>query len=109
MDEAALKKFEVTEGLRSVMTPYQAAIDTNVLVAAARSRRGLSYRLLELFARDDARSQWNTSSALLLEYESVLKRPQHTMGRDVSVIERLLDDIAARANRQALFISSAHS
>src|SRR5712691_1501698 len=83
--------------------PIQIVIDTNVLVAAARSNAGASFEVLRLFAAGDARWQWNISSALLLEYEAVLKREQHRQGRSLTAVEKLLDDVAARANRHAIF------
>jgi predicted nucleic acid-binding protein len=81
----------------------QIVIDTNVLVAAARSNAGASFELLRLFAAGDARWQWNISTALLLEYEAVLKREQHQQGRAMAVVDRFLDDLAGRANRHAIF------
>ena len=83
--------------------PIQIVIDTNVLVAAARSNAGASFEVLRLFAAGDARWQWNISTALLLEYEAVLKREQHRQGRSLAVVDRFLDDLAARANRHAIF------
>jgi predicted nucleic acid-binding protein len=83
--------------------PVQIVIDTNVLVAAARSNAGASFELLRLFATGDARWQWNISTALLLEYEAVLKREQHRQGRSLAVVDKLLDDLAACANRHAIF------
>jgi hypothetical protein len=47
--------------------------------------------------------QWNISTALLLEYEAVLKREQHRQGRPLVVIDRFLDDLVARAYRHAIF------
>jgi predicted nucleic acid-binding protein len=47
-------------------------IDTSVFVAALRSRRGASYRLLEMAG--DARWQMHIPVALALEYEAVGKR-----------------------------------
>ena len=81
----------------------QIVVDTNVLVAAARSNAGASFELLRLFAIGDPRWQWNISTAVLLEYEAVLKREQHRQGRTMAVVDRFLDDIAARANRPAIF------
>ena len=79
----------------SETAPVQTVLDTSVVVAAARSRLGASHRLVELFATHDARWQWNISAALLLEYEAVLKREQHRQGRDMAVVDRFLDDVAA--------------
>jgi len=59
------------------MKRYQIIIDTNVLVAALRSKQGASYRLLELLRNGDNRWQINVSTALILEYEAVLKREIH--------------------------------
>jgi predicted nucleic acid-binding protein len=81
----------------------QIVIDTNVVIAAARSNAGASFELLRLFAVGDARWQWNISTALILEYEAVLKREQHREGRPIAVIDRFLDDLAARANRHSIF------
>jgi putative PIN family toxin of toxin-antitoxin system len=49
-------------------------LDTNVLVAALRSRRGSSYRLLSLV--DAGYFEINVSVPLVLEYEDVLSRPE---------------------------------
>jgi putative PIN family toxin of toxin-antitoxin system len=81
----------------------QVVIDTNVLVAAARSNAGASFELLRLFAASDTRWAWNISTALLIEYEAVLKREQHRQGRPAAIVDRFLDDLAARANRHAIF------
>jgi predicted nucleic acid-binding protein len=53
---------------------YQVVIDTNVIVAALRSKQGTSRRLLRLL--EDGRWKPNVSVALALEYkyEEVLKR-----------------------------------
>jgi len=66
---------------------YQVVIDTNVLVAALRSRRGASFRLLDLLG--DPRWQANLSVALALEYEQVAKR-ECVQG---DVTEAVIDDI----------------
>ena len=83
--------------------PIQAVIDTNVLVAAARSNAGASFELMRLFAAGDGRWQRNISAALLLEYEAELKREQHRQGRSLAAVDGFLDDLAARANRHAIF------
>ena len=55
------------------MASTQIVLDTNVLVAAFRSRRGASYRLLSLV--DAGYFEINVSVPLVLEYEDVLSRP----------------------------------
>jgi putative PIN family toxin of toxin-antitoxin system len=51
--------------------------DTSVVVAALRSRAGASNRLIELVAWE--RLTPLVTTALLLEYEEVLKRPEHRL------------------------------
>ena len=47
---------------------YQIVLDTNVLVAAMRSKQGASYRLLSLLG--DGRWRPNVTVAVVLEYEA---------------------------------------
>jgi len=61
------------------------------VVAALRSRRGASFRLLDLLG--DPRWQANLSVALALEYEQVAKR-KCVQGE---VTEQLIDDILGQA------------
>ena len=49
------------------------AIDTNVLVAALRSKRGAAYQVLKRMR--ERRFEFVLSVPLFLEYEDVLKRP----------------------------------
>lgn len=50
-------------------------LDTNILVAASRSRRGASFRIIELIP--DSRFTICLSLPLYLEYLDVLTRPEH--------------------------------
>lgn len=67
----------------------RAVIDTNVLVAGLRSRRGTSFRLLQLLG--DPRWHPCLSVPVALEYEDVLKR--EFMGSFISPsdVDSLLD------------------
>ncbi len=56
------------------MDKIQVVIDTNVLVAALRSRRGAANQLI--LSLDDERFEIAVSTPLLFEYEDVLKRPE---------------------------------
>jgi len=82
---------------------YQVILDTNVLVAALRSKQGASYRLLKLLEKGDERWQINVSTALILQYEAVLKREIHRQGKDISMIDKFIDDLVAVANRHSVF------
>jgi putative PIN family toxin of toxin-antitoxin system len=69
-------------------------LDTHVLVAAIRSDQGASRRLL--VAVLGRRCELLVSASLLIEYESVLKRPEHraASGASIEDIDRLLDGLA---------------
>ncbi|MCP9496520.1 MAG: putative toxin-antitoxin system toxin component, PIN family [Pyrinomonadaceae bacterium MAG19_C2-C3] len=83
------------------MPVYQIILDTNILVAALRSRRGIANRLL--MNLDDARWQVNVSTALVLEYEDVLKRPGMVEGFTAEAIDVLIDGICSIARRHNIF------
>ena len=54
----------------TIMGPYKIVVDTNVLVAALRSRLGASFRLINLI--DSGKYVINISVPLVYEYEQVL-------------------------------------
>ena len=74
---------------------YQVVLDTNVLVAALRSRVGASAHLLGLLGN----GQWrpNITVAVALEYEAVLKRERPAFGLSDEDIDLLLDTVYAQA------------
>ena len=80
---------------------YQVVIDTNVLVAALRSRRGASFRLLDLLG--DPRWQANLSVALALEYEQVAKRKCVRGEVTEQLIDDILDRLYFRCRRRPVF------
>ena len=82
-------------------SPYQIVLDTNVLVAAFRSQRGASNKLLTLLK--DPRWQINLSIPLVLEYEEILKRPGTTEGFSDTAIDTFLDGLCAIANHHDIF------
>lgn len=71
-------------------------LDTNVLVAAFRSRTGASNALVRELAAATFRPVANV--ALFLEYEAVLLRPEHraAVGASVAEIQAFLDSLAFR-------------
>jgi predicted nucleic acid-binding protein len=71
------------------MATIDILLDTNVLVAALRSQRGASNRIIRLIVAGDLRM--NISVALALEYEAVLKREGMTPGMTGAGIDRFLD------------------
>lgn len=85
------------------MKTYQIIIDTNVLVAGFRSKQGASFRLLSLLKQGDQRWQINVSTALILEYEAVLKREIHRQGKGIAIIDKFIDDLVSVSNRHPIF------
>ena len=72
-------------------------LDTNVLVAALRSDRGASRKLL--LSALDGKIQVIASVPLIIEYEAVLTRPHHLGATGLSIEETnaVLDALAAVA------------
>jgi putative PIN family toxin of toxin-antitoxin system len=78
----------------------RAVLDTNVLVAAFRSRRGASY---EIFRRL-RHGEWTAvlSNHLLYEYEEVLKRFARELGLGLPDVDEILNAVCARAEEWTL-------
>jgi putative PIN family toxin of toxin-antitoxin system len=74
----------------------QAVLDTNVLVAGLRSKRGASNALLRHVGGPHL--QTHISVALALEYEEVLKRENLIVDLKPSQIDRFLDYIFSVSN-----------
>ena len=70
-------------------------LDTSVVVAGLRSRRGAANAVLRLVARNDLTLL--ATPPLFLEYEDVLKRPEQRLahGLDVQQIDEFLAELAA--------------
>lgn len=70
-------------------------LDTNIFVAGLRSREGASFALLRLIAQRQVRPL--VSTALFLEYEAVLKRPEQRVihGLSETDIDRMMAEFAA--------------
>lgn len=66
-------------------------IDTSAFVAALRSKRGASYRLLEMAG--DPRWELNISVTLALEYEAIGKREGSRLGISESAIDDIVDTL----------------
>jgi len=81
--------------------PLQIVLDTNVLVAALRSRKGASYRLLSLI--DSGKFEINLSVPLVIEYEDVLTRLCLELELSKSDMGDLLDYLCRVANRHEVY------
>jgi putative PIN family toxin of toxin-antitoxin system len=73
---------------------YRAVIDTNVLHAGLYSATGASYRVLRLI--ESGRVTPLLSTAILFEYEDVLKRNREMLGLTSREVEDVLDGLCAR-------------
>ncbi len=71
------------------MKIWQIVIDTNVLVAALKSRRGASFKILSLIR--SGKFKFHLSVPLVYEYEEVLKRPKIALNLTEEEIDKLLD------------------
>jgi len=78
----------------------RAVLDTNVLVAALRSRRGASFQIFHRLRH----GQWTAvlSNHLLFEYEEVLKRNASELGLSLADVDELLNAVCARAEEWTL-------
>jgi putative PIN family toxin of toxin-antitoxin system len=80
---------------------HQVVLDTNVLVAALRSRNGASYKLLSTLG--DGRWRPNLTVAVALEYEAVLKRYCEKFGLTEVEIDAFLDGLVSRSGLHRLY------
>jgi putative PIN family toxin of toxin-antitoxin system len=75
------------------MSTPQIVLDTNVVIAAQRSQRGASARLLSLLGT--GAFDLHLSVPLVLEYESVLMRQRAELGLTYTDVADLLDALCA--------------
>mgnify|MGYP001581271286 CR=1 FL=1 len=83
------------------MAQPQIVLDTNVLIAAQRSKRGASSKLLSLLGT--GRFQVHVSVALVLEYEAVLMRYRVEAGWTQDEVTDLVDSICALAQPHEIY------
>jgi putative PIN family toxin of toxin-antitoxin system len=83
------------------MVPRRVVLDTNVVVAGLRSRRGASFKLLSFL--DQGRFEIALSVPLLFEYEDVLARFSHEGFYEQRDIDDFLDHLCQVAHRQSVF------
>jgi len=76
-------------------------MDTNVLVAALRSRRGAAFKLLTLVGR--GHFDFALSVPLVLEYEAAAKRQARVMALAAGDIDDILDYLCTVGDRRSIF------
>lgn len=85
------------------MKRYRVILDTNVVLAALRSRIGASHRLLLTIG--DPRWQSVVTPALMYEYEDVARRPGNVPGLSPQDITNILNLIYQQSHRQVVWFS----
>lgn len=80
-----------------------AVLDTSVLVAGLRSRRGASFQILQAIRGGNVRIA--VSVALVLEYESVLLRPGMVPMFKPRDIGKIVDGLCLLATHQPVFFA----
>ncbi len=80
---------------------FEIIIDTCVLVSALKSQLGASFRILSLLKSKKFRI--HLSTALVLEYEDVLKRPELNLNLTTRDIDKLLDILCLLGEKHRIF------
>jgi len=76
-------------------------LDSNVLYAGLYSSKGASFKVLR--AIDEGKLRLVLSTALLFEYEDILKRNQEILNLSSLSIERLLDNLCLLSDHQKIY------
>ena len=80
---------------------HHVILDTNVLIAGLRSRRGASFAVLERLATNDF--EISVSVPLVLEYEAVARRQSRELGLTHDEIDTVLDFLCRVAHHRQIF------
>ncbi len=83
------------------MSQPKIVLDTNIWVAAFRSKHGASAKVVSLIGQDSFRLV--TSVPLVLEYEEVFLRQQKEMNLNKDAVNQLLDLICALSEHQSIY------
>jgi len=85
------------------MNPLQVVVDTNVILSALRSKRGASYRLLQLIS--DPRWRMQLSVALLLQYEAVARREAVPLHATQKEVDEFINYLCAASEHRVIHFS----
>ena len=80
---------------------HHVILDTNVIIAGLRSRRGASFALLERLGTGHL--EISVSVPLILEYEAVAQRQARELGLTHADVEVVLDFLCAAAHHRQIF------
>ena len=84
------------------MTARRIVLDTNVLYAGLRSRRGASFRLLETVGT--GLFELVVSVPLVLEYEEVLRKKARSLGLTFGDVGDVIDYLCNVAKKRKIFV-----
>ncbi len=76
-------------------------LDTNVIIAALRSKRGVSYKLLSLVGTHQF--EIHDSVALILEYEDVIQRHREGLGLSNKEVSIFIDTLCSMAHHHKIY------
>ena len=76
-------------------------LDTNVIIAALRSKRGASYKLLSLVGTHQF--EIHDSVALILEYEDVIQRHREGLGLSNEEVSMFIDTLCSMAHHHKIY------
>ncbi len=93
--------FSVSPIILNMINNINVVLDTNILIAALKSKRGSSYKLLMLLADDIYKP--NISVPLFVEYESVAKRSGMVAGLTNEEMDEFLDYILSQSSVRKIF------
>lgn len=83
------------------MRQAKVVLDTNIIYSAVRSKRGMSYKLLNIIDQNKYRIQ--ISVPLILEYEDVLKRNRSKLVLSDSDIDNLIDYLCKVGEKRKIY------
>lgn len=89
------------------LMPARIVLDTSVLLAGLRSRRGASYRLLSALGQPEIITV--VSVPLMLEYEAVLRRNAAELAMNQDDIDAVLDYIGSVSEERVFLIQVTSS
>ncbi len=76
-------------------------LDTNVIIAALRSKRGASYKVLSLVGTHQF--EIHDSVALILEYEDVIQRHREGLGLSNEEVSMFIDTLCSMAHHHKIY------
>ncbi|MGB9672819.1 MAG: putative toxin-antitoxin system toxin component, PIN family [Anaerolineales bacterium] len=99
----ALLKIDIAGNIiyNTIMKPPDIVIDTNVIVAALRSKRGASNKLLSLVGTQ--KFEIHDSVALILKNEDVLQRYRKELGLSLDDIADFIDALCSMAHHHNIY------